>query len=128
MDNSRRGDGRAVLPNGQDAANDWQIGQGGVRLDGNASRADLITRARDSIKVGSPGEPNEPVATGTNIVGRWSHAINRNSDFRLQVYSTALIGTFRLSYDDVLDTYDVDFQHRRLSTDGRPICWGATTV
>jgi iron complex outermembrane receptor protein len=116
----------ALLSNGGDAASNWQIGQGGIRLDWAASGADQITLQADSYKnrISSRG-PGALTASGTNVLGHWSHTISTNANIRLQLYFDRSHRRAPGGYDDVLDTYDIDFQHRRLSTNERhDIVWG----
>lgn len=117
-----------AVPNGRDAANDWQMGQGGFRVDWKPSTANLFTLQgdlyQDRIRSGGP---NPPASAGANVIARWSRAISRNADFKLQFYFDRTHRDIPRDYDDVLETYDVDFQHRRLSTSERhDIVWGAS--
>ncbi len=76
-----------VLPNGQDATDDWHMGQGGFRMDWNASEANLITVQGDYYdgRIAQPGADDIAVSGG-NVIGRWSHTISEASELKLQVY------------------------------------------
>jgi len=117
-----------VLPNRRDADNKWQMSQGGFRLDWAPSIANLFTLQGDVyedrlIDVG----PTPPGSAGANLIGRWSHVISRDSDVNVQFYYDRTHRDIPGSYNDVLDTYDVDFQHHRRSATGRhDFVWGAS--
>jgi iron complex outermembrane receptor protein len=123
-----------VLPNGADASDSWWQGQGGFRIDAEASPQDNLTLQGDLYG------GNENVSTGGdarvgggNMLGRWSHAFSDESDMSLQLYYDrthladplpaspfAVAGTLR----DDLDTYDLDFQHRFHLGERNRFVWG----
>jgi iron complex outermembrane recepter protein len=123
-----------ALPNGRDARDSWHAGQGGFRIDAQASSDDRLTlqgdmyRNEELIQSGGEGK-----VSGSNLLGRWSRAISTTSDMSLQVYydRTHLIlpvpgiafapaGTF----EDELDTYDLDFQHGFQWGERQHLVWG----
>jgi iron complex outermembrane recepter protein len=117
-------DGTTLTP-GADVANDWSFGQGGFRLDWDASTGDLITLQGDL----SDGRTDvtgaaDVVARGGNGIGRWSHKLSATSDLQAQVYADRVHRSVPGSYDDVLSTYDFDFQHRIVPGGRHEIVWG----
>jgi iron complex outermembrane receptor protein len=60
--------------------------------------------------------------SGGNILGRWRHTIDTDSDFELRAYYDH---THRddPSFRDDLDTYDLDFQHR-FALPAQQVTWG----
>src|SRR2546426_11971070 len=62
----------AVLPNGRDGTNDWRMGQGGFRLDWDASDANLLTLQGDFYggRIAQPSK-DDISAIGGNLIGRW---------------------------------------------------------
>src|SRR5205823_4646968 len=74
-----------VLPSGQDATNEWHMGQGGFRLDLDASEISRLTLQGDlySGRIAQPGTNGDIAVNGGNVIGRWSHTISENSDFTL---------------------------------------------
>jgi iron complex outermembrane recepter protein len=115
-----------VFPNGQDGGNEHHMGQGGFRLDWQASGANLFTLQGDfyETRMAIPGT-NDLTNRGANVLGRWSRTISENSDFKLQFYFDEARRNTPGQYGDVLDTYDADFQHR-FSLGGRnDVVWGA---
>src|SRR5213593_2595049 len=61
-------------PNGLDGINDWHMGQGGFRMDWDASQADHFTLQGDLYggRTAQPGTDDIDVGGG-NVIGRWSH-------------------------------------------------------
>lgn len=126
-----------------DANDAWHMGQGGFRIDSQANNQDSFTfqgdiyGSRENVTTGGAGDE-----TGGNILGRWTRRFSADSDMSLQMYydrtnlevpqavstfptifgpvTAAPAGTFR----DVLDTYDIDFQHRFTLNDRNKIVWG----
>jgi iron complex outermembrane receptor protein len=114
-----------VLPNGQDATDDWHMGQGGFRMDWNASEANLITVQGDYYegRIAQPGADDIAVSGG-NVIGRWSHTISEASELKLQVYFDQTHRNIPGTFAEDLNTYDVDFQHRFPLGERHDIVWG----
>jgi len=115
----------SVLPDGRDATNDWRVGQGGFRLDWDASEANLITLQGDGYdgRAAQAGVSNTGMSGG-NVVGRWSHTVSESSDFRLQLYYDRTHRNIPGTFVEDLDTYDADFQHHFLLGERHDIVWG----
>jgi iron complex outermembrane receptor protein len=115
-----------VLSNGQDATNDWHMGQGGFRLDWDASDANLFTFQGDIYdgRIAQAGTNSDIVVTGGNVIGRWSHTISEASDFNLQMYYDRTQRDIPGTFAEDLDTFDVDFDHRFPLGDWNAIVWG----
>jgi iron complex outermembrane receptor protein len=117
-------DGTA-LPSGQDVPNDWTLGQGGLRLDWDASPADAITLQGDLYGDRSDlTATDDVVARGRNVTGRWSHRLSDLSDLQVQVFVDRVHRKVPGAYDDVLNTYDVDAQHRIALGRRHDVVWG----
>jgi iron complex outermembrane receptor protein len=115
----------AVLRNGQDAADDWHMGQGGFRVDWDTSKSNLFTLQGDYYS-GRMGQrsANDTVVDGGNVIGRWSHSFSDRSDLKLQLYYDRTHRNVPNTFAETLDTYDVDFQHRFPLGDRQDIVWG----
>ena len=89
-------------------------GFGGMRYDG---------------RIAQPGNSDIAVSGG-NVIGRWSHTISDNSDFKLQLYYDRTDRNIPGTFAENLDTYDVDFQHRFLQVLAWPWCmaWYSATA
>ncbi|MBN2216055.1 MAG: TonB-dependent receptor [Pirellulales bacterium] len=109
------------------ANDDWRQGCAGFRVDWEPGRAkkDLFTVqgdyyvAREGLQattfwynapyINNTLEDEKP--TGGNLVARWTHKVNDDSDWVLQTY----FDQFRRqtsAWTQNVDTFDVDFQHR----------------
>jgi len=115
----------AVLRNGQDAADVWHMCQGGFRMDWDTSNSNLFTLQGDYYS-GRMGQrkANDSVADGGNVIGRWSHSFSERSDLKLQIYYDRTHRNVPNTFAEVLDTYDLDFQHRFPLADRQNIVWG----
>jgi iron complex outermembrane receptor protein len=103
------------LPSGEDVSNDWTVGQGGFRLDWDASPADAVTLQGDLYRLRSDLPLTEDaVLRGGNVIGRWSRRLSGRSDLQVQAYFDRAHRDVPPpgSYDDALNTYDVDAQLR----------------
>jgi iron complex outermembrane recepter protein len=116
---------QTVLPSGQGATDDWHMGQGGFRLDWDASEATQVTLQGD-LYDGTIAQPNasDIGASGGDIVGSWSHAFSPTSNARLQLYYDRTHRLIPGTFAEDLDTYDVDFQHHVLLARRHDVVWG----
>jgi iron complex outermembrane recepter protein len=115
----------AVFSNGREATNDWRMGQGGFRVDWEPSEANLLTVQGDFY--GGWGEqPNtsDLSMSGGNVIGRWSHTISESSDFGAQFYYDRTHRNLPGAFEEDLDTYDLDFQHRFALGERHDVVWG----
>lgn len=114
-----------MLPNGQDAEDDWLMGQGGFRVDWDASDDALFTLQGDLYE-GRIAQPNRDdiVVSGGNVIGRWSHTFSVDSDLQLQGYYDRTHRRIPGSITENLDTYDIDFQHRFPLGERHNTVWG----
>ncbi len=115
-----------VFPNGNDATNDWRMGQGGFRLDWFPKNEDIITFQGDfysgTIEQPSPGPTG---LDGQNVLARWTHPIGENSDLTAQLYWDRTFRRISGSFVEELNTYDLDFQHRFSLGEHQNVIWGA---
>lgn len=129
---------------GSSAHDGWNRGEGGFRIDANASPDDLLTLEGNILGGDNdavPGGEGYPTGEGTssdgNILGRWTHTYSDRSDMQLQAYydRTALSGPYQsitngaiivpsgVLHDD-LDTADVSFQDRLPLGERNDVVWG----
>jgi len=122
-----------VLSNGNSASDSWRMGQGGFRIDSEASPQNLLTLQGDFYLGDEKATTGDTRTGGGNVLGRWSHIFSDDSDMSLQLYYDRThiaipkpavfldaAGTLR----DDLDTYDLDFQHHFSLGDRNRIIWG----
>ncbi len=109
--------GNTVLPDGSNAKDEWHMGQGGFRLDWDASEKSKLM-IQGNLYGGKPNPDagdTSVTARGDNILVRWDHTTSRNSDFQLQAYYDHTWRDFGNGFSEDLKTYDIDWQnHYRL--------------
>ena len=116
---------RTFFANGRDAANQWNMGQGGFRLDWQKSRRDNFTVQGDFYDGQSNALNNQDTdLKGGNVIARWSRAFSDRSDMSLQLYYDRTHRSITSSLAEDLTTYDVDFQHRFLLGKRNELVWG----
>ena len=120
-----------------DRFDDWQLGQGGFRIDWDGQGKDTLTLQGDLYKgaVGQrenlafyspPSSINVDQAqevSGGNILGRWRHELANGSDFQLQAYYDR---TYRLGSQvgETRNTFDIDLIHHFNALPRQNIIWG----
>jgi iron complex outermembrane receptor protein len=111
---------RQFNPDGR-ARDDWRQGRMGIRADWEPNCCDAFTFQSD-VYVGTNDNASnlppyglrtsdEPVAGG-NVLGRWTRTFDEESDMSLQVYYDRT-DRRRFNFDQNINIFDVDFQHRR---------------
>lgn len=115
----------AALPDGQDAGDDWHLGQGGVRMDWDPSFANRVTVQGDLYdgRIAQPGGDDITVGGG-NLMAKWSRTFSEASDLATQLYYDRTHRDIPGTFGEDLDTYDVDLQHRARIGAGHDVVWG----
>lgn len=118
--------GRDGSSSPQGAHDDWRTGRWGLRTDWRMSSSDNLTVQGDSYAGRAGQETTLPTLiapsfedkrvedvrfSGTNILTRWTHTFNNKSDLKLQFYYDRTDRN-ELTFREIRDTYDLDFQHR----------------
>ncbi|HSH72843.1 MAG TPA: TonB-dependent receptor [Methylophilaceae bacterium] len=126
------------LKSGRSATDSWNFGQGGFRIDAEATLKDSLTLQGDFYGANETdtitGENGD--AKGLNVLGRWKRAISDDSSMKLQFYYdrtsfglpkaaaiAPIIGPAGV-LKDKLDTYDLDFQHNFSLGQINKFVWG----
>ena len=117
---------------------DWQMGQGGFRMDWDLQGGDTATLQGDLYK-GAIGESisvaTEPTVrpasvqqdgqvSGGNLLGRWSHVLKDGSDLQLQTYYDRT-SRHEANLAEIRDTFDIDFLHHKTLARRHELLWGA---
>jgi iron complex outermembrane recepter protein len=115
----------AELATGLEANDGWHMGQGGFRVEWQASEVNRVTLQGDVYG----GEMSQPVGgdvdvSGGNAVGRWSHALSPTSDIRVQLYYDRTHRNVPGTFAEDLNTYDMEFQHHTTVGTHHAIVWG----
>jgi iron complex outermembrane receptor protein len=117
--------GNSALPGGRQATNDWNMGQGGVRLEWDASSVDRVSIQGDAYdgRIAQPALSHITVS-GSNVLGRWSHTLSKSSDFTLQLYYDRTHRNIPGTFGEDVTIYDADYQHHVRVAERHDIVWG----
>jgi iron complex outermembrane receptor protein len=125
--------GSEVFSNGASASDSWRMGQGGFRIDSEASPQNPLTLQGDFYLGDEKSTTGDTRTGGGNVLGRWSHTFSDDSDMSLQLYydrthiaipkPAVFLDAAGILRDD-LDTYDLDFQDRFHLWQRNNIIWG----
>lgn len=126
------------LSNGRDAHDEWWSGRSGLRLDWEPTPQNQITVQGDYNRqavhqlfeevqltdpVGNQVQHEENINYGGNVLGRWTHTFDIDSESSLQFY----YDTFKHKNAGTVerrDTFDVDWQHRFGLGTQQEVLWG----
>jgi iron complex outermembrane receptor protein len=109
---------------GADAEDDWTAAQGGFQFDWENANEQLMLQANIYGNRPNPDGTVAVEANGHNLVGRWKHTLSENSNIKLQLYYDQTWRDFRNGFNEKLNTYDFDGQHRFVIGDRQEIVWG----
>lgn len=114
-----------LLPSGPDGPDAWHLGQGGFRVDWNASPSTGVTVQGD-LYDGRIGQASagDIVVRGGNVMAKWRHTVSANADVAAQVYYDRKHRDIPGTFAEDLDIYDVDLQHRALVGARHAVVWG----
>lgn len=112
------------LPSGVDAADRWNMNQGGFRVDWEPAQKDVLTLQGDFYGGELDGPVNDSGLDGQNVLGRWTHSFSDESDVRVQMYFDRVSRNMAGSFAKDLKTYDLDVQHRFPLGERQSITWG----
>jgi iron complex outermembrane receptor protein len=121
----------SMLPTGADAGDSWHVGQGGFRLDWEASAANRVTlqgdlydgRAAQQPTAARPA-PSDIAMSGGNVVAKWSHTVSPTANVSAQLYYDRTHRDVPGTFGEDLDIYDVDVQHRARLGARHDVVWG----
>ena len=111
--------------NGRDGINNWYIGQGGFRgdwLPANGARASIQGNFYGG-EIAQPA-PGDVTVDGQNLLGRWTQPLANDSELSLQVYWDRTRRRIPTTITEVLNTYDIEFQHRLPLGERNNLIWG----
>lgn len=116
----------SALPDGRDAEDRFRMGQTGFRLDWKPSAEDLLTVQGDLYggTVEQPSPQDDIDLAGGNVLGRWTRRLSEPSKLELQFYYDRTERDIPAVFEEKLDTYDVDFNHRFPLGSRQDVVWG----
>lgn len=111
--------------NGDDAGDGARMGQSGFRADWTGAATDSFTVQGD-VYDGRLGHivQDDTRVDGGNLLGRWSRRFSATSSADLQVYWDRTHRDIPAQFEEHLDTWDLDFQHRLQPAPGHDLTWG----
>lgn len=116
---------------------DWRMGRLGFRTDWELDGSNTLTFQGDYYD-GENGERlgvpilispfstifnDDPLVSGGNFLFRWKHEFYEDSDLVLQLYYDKTQREVA-SFEEVRDTFDLDFQHRFNLSERQGLVWG----
>ncbi len=123
------------------AHDNWEAYRAGFRIDGQLTEKNKLTlqgdyydgksgERRDSspVSVTSPFTEvlnQDTLIDGSNVLARWERQISDDSSFKLQAYynkEQQEISSTKFKF--LIETYDLDFQHRFQLTSKQELVWG----
>lgn len=132
-----------VGPHGENTDDYWQVYRGGFRIDGELNNKDSFALHGDIYDGYAKNKENQfaplpPYALfddvknrffGVNIVGRWDRKFSDTSDMALQAYYDRTEDKIDYTLNNekfklVVDTFDIDFQHRFKLSGRHDFMWG----
>ena len=109
----------------QPAKDNWNLSQGGFRIDGAPTEKDIMMFQGNFYGGAEFTEPEKSTMDGQNIMGRWTHTVSDKSSYSLQWY---IDRTWRndkpSSFRNELMIYDIEFQHHFDLGSAHSILWG----
>jgi len=125
---------------GNPAPDEFETGRGGMRLDWDASESNSFTFQGDvfageyAAKTTGAVTSLAPIASsdvvrdahirGGNFLTRWKHRFSETSDMALQFFYNHDHRDSLLMKELLVDTYDLDFQHRFQLGSRHEVLWG----
>jgi len=117
----------------------WREERAGLRLDWQPNQHDTVTLSGDYYHSSAGRRDDRPmtsppfvfdnleaeVTTGSDVLIRWAHEIDKDSNWALQLYWDRLYHVFSRDISRwTIDTYDLDFQDQFRLASRQKIVWG----
>jgi iron complex outermembrane receptor protein len=114
------------LEGGGDAEDEYDMTQGGFRIDSMPNEDDVLTLQGD-LYHGEFGQLNMADAKGDggNLIGRWTRQLGADSSLMLQTYFDYTHRLIPDVFEEHRYTYDIEFQHSIRLCDQHDVVYGA---
>ena len=111
--------------NGEDAHDEWMLGQTGFRTDTELNLNNAFTLQGDYYAglFGAAGREDSRTGGG-NVLGRWTHDFSEDSDLMVQVYFDKTHRRITGMFEENRNTFDLDAHHHFLAGEDHNIVWG----
>ena len=114
----------SVRENGAAEPDAWDRSQAGFRTDWHAGPSDFTVQGdayRNSIDQLAPGQQSN---TGANLLARWNKQMEDGANLRVQTYVDHSTRDTPGTYNERLNTLDLDVQYSLPETEGKHWIWG----
>jgi iron complex outermembrane recepter protein len=110
--------------NGQEAGDEFQMNQGGLRIDWTPSATDGFTLQGDAY-AGFARQPNADAVdlSGGNVSAQWTRRFSTSADLQIRAYYDRTDRDIPATFGEALDTYDVTLRHR-FGAGRHDLVWG----
>lgn len=114
-----------VTARGASVQDSWHEQQLGFRIDSRRGSSDALV-VEGSAYDGSIDQAinNDKTISGNHLLGRWNHTLGEQSALQIQTYYDQTKRNYPGTFAEVVDTWDVDIQHRFSWTAQHNIIWG----
>jgi iron complex outermembrane receptor protein len=114
------------LEGGGDGEDEYDMTQGGFRIDSMPNEADVLTLQGD-LYHGEFGQLNMSDAKGDggNLIGRWTRQFGADSSMMVQTYFDYTHRLIPDVFEEHRYTYDIEFQHSIRFCDQHDVVYGA---
>lgn len=110
---------------GQNNADNWDLNQGGIRVDYDAGGADRLSFQANVMGGTEHTNPGPSSFDHQDAMVKWSHAFSNRSDMQAHVYYDRMWRRdLPNAFNDQLETYDVDLQHHFQFAKTNTLIWG----
>jgi iron complex outermembrane receptor protein len=104
---------------------DWDSGGHQFSVNGNAYRGRAQQPEPGALQTGAPVQLGAIPASGVNLSGRWTHALDGGASLSVQAYVDHTERSIPPMFSESLDIADVQFQHTLAAVGGHTVVWGA---
>lgn len=104
---------------------DWDGARDKVTVQANAYRGTEGQPAPGTIVTGAVFELGDITVSGANLTARWDHQLDSGSELMLQTYYDRTERTVPPTFAEVLDVFEVQFQHSLQPLGLHTFTWGA---
>ncbi len=112
-----------VKANGMGVQDAWKKAQAGFRTDWGRG-SDALTLQGDGYTGTIAQVGDNKSISGANLLARWNRTLSGGSAFQVQGYFDRTRRVFPGTFGELLDTYDIEAQHRFQLGTSHEIVWG----
>jgi iron complex outermembrane receptor protein len=112
-----------TVGNGTGVQDWWNKGQVGFRADWSRG-SDALTLQGDGYTGTIAQVGDDKSISGANLLGRWNTTLQNGSTLQIQGYFDRTRRVYPGSFSELLDTYDIEAQHRFKLATRHEIVWG----